>query len=172
MDSVDRDARVIRHGIGQRPDILAFVVDVVLASSLLRNLCGMTITTCGGEGLFRRRLAPSVGVVQRFVAGEYSSADQALAGSLGSSASPRWQRSRCKVFRPLQCHPSSLAISYSRTCCPKFSPWDRTAILEFIKRHTDAREMLCRIATWVRDTPLRRSVTTCSRLMSNRSGSD
>jgi hypothetical protein len=48
-------------------------------AALLCDLCGMTITTCGGERLFWRRLTPSVGVVPRFVAGEHSPAHQALA---------------------------------------------------------------------------------------------
>ena len=59
VDSVDRNAPVIRDRIGQRPDLLDFVVDLVHTSSLLRDLFGMTITTCGGEGLFRRQQAPS-----------------------------------------------------------------------------------------------------------------
>ena len=50
-----------------------------ISSFLLRDLFGLTITTCGGKGLFGRRLAPNVGVVPRFVAGEHSPAHPTLA---------------------------------------------------------------------------------------------
>ena len=38
----------------------------------------------------------------------------------------------------------------------------------FIRRHTDALEMLWRLATCVSDIPERRSCTTCSRFTSKR----
>src|ERR1700735_204352 len=113
-------------------------------------------------------------MLARLLAGEHFPADHALAQAhqvrrqiAVSEDHDERLSGHCNVVDHLWQPPNS------PTCCPKFSPWDRTAMLEFpfasfIKRHTDAREILRLLATCDSDIPERRSMTTCSRLTSSR----